>query len=267
MCGARGCTSRMPRTTPVLCPAGEQGARDETTSSAGSRAAGQEDKQSAAKKPGTVVYCSHGGVTAAHGVLTCRRRGHTDSPSARGRVFFAAVVGLRAQQSAPSVSSRPPCVTRRGSACFLPASCCMPSAPRRQAGRGSPQHGGKEIAAIPWLCYGISVAGGGNEQISYIPGFLLDPATQTRQCLFCFFPGCPVGSTFSGPPFWTRTTHSKQSILETARQPVVLRLKLNIPRCIYIHKSLASLLLVYVCLLVYLAPPAHVNKTEKDKNN
>jgi hypothetical protein len=77
----------------------------------------------------------------------------------------------------------------------------------------------------------------GNEQISYILGFLLDPATQTRQCLFCFFPGCPVGSTFSGPDqshaaVLDEETHSKHSILETASQPVVLRLKLNIPHCI-----------------------------------
>jgi hypothetical protein len=218
MCGARGCTSRMPRTTPVLCPAGEQGARDETTSSAGSRAAGQEDKQSAAKKPGTVVYCSHGGVTAAHGVLTCRRRGHTDSPSARGRVFFAAVVGLRAQQSAlQHRPSRPVHPASRGEA--LLAACLRRAACRaRRAGRQRQSTGG-------------------NEQISYILGFLLDPATQTRQCLFCFFPGCPVGSTFSGPDqshaaVLDEETHSKHSILETASQPVVLRLKLNIPHCI-----------------------------------
>lgn len=64
-----------------------------------------------------------------------RRRGHTDSPSAFSlQLWSVCVLSSQHFSTARLVPSRrPPCVTRRGSACCLPASCCMPSAPRRQA--------------------------------------------------------------------------------------------------------------------------------------
>jgi hypothetical protein len=129
-----------PGSTGVGCKVPET-RRRHTSYPRGSHAAGQDDSSEEAGHPSP----PHMVVSRPHGVLTCRRQGHTHRLTERGRPRFLCRCGfpwLRAQQ-APT--TRCPVHLRHAARlCFCLLRCCLRRAgaacPARRAGRQPTPH-------------------------------------------------------------------------------------------------------------------------------